>query len=191
MISASSIIRQLNAVTISMKLRDNMLYETASPTLLNLYDNFSAVAFLANSTPPNLSDNVPIFKHVNDFINNMRPAQRSSSTTAATEWFICLTDEEHQHHQRHPHLQTRPFNHHQQQRPRLQTQDLSDQLLGIRGQHSISIRNNPSQRGRRCNIVPLLLRSHRNIKFNVGEAQQEVRLHRIGANNWRNGSPHF
>ena len=124
-LNESSIIRQLNAVTISMKLRDNMLYQTSSATLLNLYDNFSAVAFLANSTPINLSDNVPILKHVSGFINNMRPSQRSSSTSAATEWFICLTEEEHQHDQPHQHLQTRPFNHHQQQRPRLHSDSIS------------------------------------------------------------------
>ena len=86
-LSKDSLIRQLNAVTISMKLPDNNLYQTASTTLLNLYDNFSAVVFLANSTPINLSDNVPILKHVSDFINNMKPSQRSSSTSAATEWF--------------------------------------------------------------------------------------------------------
>ena len=108
-INESTIMRQLNSVTI------NMLYQTASPTLLNLYDNFSAVVFSANSTPVNLSDNVPILKHASDFINNMKPAQRSTTTTATTEWYICLTEEEHQYYQLNQHLMTRPFNHHQQQ----------------------------------------------------------------------------
>ena len=114
-INESNIIRQLNAITISMKLRDNNLYQTASTTLLNYYDNFSAIHFLANSTPININVDVPILKHINDFINNMRPSQRSSSTSAASEWYICRTEEEHQHYQQHQHLQTRPFNHHQQQ----------------------------------------------------------------------------
>ena len=74
---------------------------------------------MANSTPINLSDSVPIVQHVSDFINNMKPAQRSSSTTAATEWYICLTEEEHQYYQLNQHLMTRPFNHHQHQRPHL------------------------------------------------------------------------
>ena len=123
-IDESTILRQLNNITINMKLRDNMLYQTASPTLLNLYDHFSAVAFLANSTPPN-RDDVPITKHISDFINNMKPTQRTSSTTQATEWYICLTEEEHQHYQQYNQLMTRPFTHHQQQRPRLHSDSIS------------------------------------------------------------------
>ena len=114
-IDESTTLRQLNNITINMKLRDNMLYQTASPTLLNFYDQFSSVAILANSTPPN-RDDVPIAKHISDFIKNMKPAQRTSSTTQATEWYICLTEEEHQHYQQYQQLMTRPFTHHQQQR---------------------------------------------------------------------------
>ena len=66
-IDESTILRQLSNITSNMKLRDNMLYQTASPTLLNFYDHFSSVAFLANSTPPN-RDDVPIAKHISDFI---------------------------------------------------------------------------------------------------------------------------
>ena len=123
-IDESTILRQLNSITINMKLRDNMLYQTASPTLLNFYDQFSSVVFLANSTPPN-RDDVPITKHISDFINNMKPAQRTSSTTQATEWYICLTEEEHQHYQQYQQLMTRPFSHHQQQRPRLHSDSIS------------------------------------------------------------------
>ena len=123
-IDESTILRQLNGITINMKLRDNMLYQTASPTLLNFYDQFSSVVFLSNSTPPN-RDDVPISKHISDFINNMKPAQRSSSTTQATEWYICLTEEEHLYYQQHQHLTTRPFSHHQQQRPRLHSDSIS------------------------------------------------------------------
>ena len=123
-IDESTILRQLNNITINMKLRDNMLYQTASPTLLNLYDHFSSVAFLANSTPPN-RDDVPIVKHISDFINNMKPAQRTSTATQATEWYICLTEEEHQRYQQYQQLMTRPFTHHQQQRPRLHSDSIS------------------------------------------------------------------
>ena len=107
-----------------MKLRDNMLYQTSSPTLLNFYDQFSSVVFLGNSTPIN-RDDVPISKHISDFINNMKPAQRSSSTTTSSEWFIVLTEEEHLYYQQHQHLMTRPFTHHQQQRPRLHSDSVS------------------------------------------------------------------
>ena len=120
----SNILRQLNAITINMKLRDNMLYQTASPTLLNYYDQFSSVVFLGNSTPIN-RDDVPISQHISDFINNMKPTQRSSSTTPSSEWFICLTEEEHLYYQQHQHLMTRPFTHHQQQRPRLHSDSIS------------------------------------------------------------------
>ena len=123
-IDESTILRQLNNITINMKLRDNMLYQTASSTLLNFYDQFSSVAFLANSTPPN-RDDVPMAKHISDFINNMKPAQRTSSTTQATEWYVCLTEEEHQQYQQHQQLMTRPFTHHQQQRPRLHSDSIS------------------------------------------------------------------
>ena len=116
--------RQLNNIMINMKLRDNMLYQTASPTLLNFYDQFSSVVFVANSTPIN-RDDVPITKHISDFINNMKPAQRTTSTTQATEWYICLTEEEHQHYQQYQQLMTRPFSHHQQQRPRLHSDSVS------------------------------------------------------------------
>ena len=69
---------------------------------------------------------MPILKHVRDFINNMKPAQRSTTTTAATEWYICLTEEEHQYYQLNQHLLiTRPFNHRHQQRPRLHSDSVS------------------------------------------------------------------
>ena len=123
-INESNILRQLNAITINMKLRDNMLYQTSSPTLLNFYDQFSSVVFLGNSTPIN-RDDVPISKHISDFINNMKPAQRSPTTTPSSEWFIVLTEEEHLYYQQHQHLQTRPFTHHQQQRPRLHSDSVS------------------------------------------------------------------
>ena len=124
-VTESNIIRQLNAITISLKLRDDNLYQTASTTLLNYYDNFSTIVFLANSTPINLNIDKPILKHLNDFINNMRPSQRSSSTSSASAWFICLTEEEHQHYQLQQHLQTRPFKRHQQQKPRLRNDAIS------------------------------------------------------------------
>ena len=120
-IDESTILRQLNNITINMKLRDNMLYQTASPSLLNLYDHFSSVAFLANSTPPNR----PITKHISDFINNIKPTQRTSSTAQATEWYICLAEEEHQHYQQYQQLMMRPLTHHQQQRPRLHSDSIS------------------------------------------------------------------
>ena len=34
-------------------------------------------------------------KHLNDFINNMRPSQRSTGTTTSQEYFVCLTEAEH------------------------------------------------------------------------------------------------
>ena len=123
-INENNILRQLNAITINLKLRDNMLYQTSSPTLLNFYDQFSSVVFLGNSTPIN-RDDVPIIKHISDFINNMKPAQRSSSTTTSSEWFIVLTEEEHLYYQQHQHLQQRPLTHHQQQRPRLHSDSVS------------------------------------------------------------------
>ena len=64
-----------------------------------------------------------------------------------------------------------------------------DQLPHLCRQHSSNINSNPSQRSRRFNFVPLLLRAHRNIKLNMDKIQQMSRLHRIGANNWLNGGP--
>ena len=181
-INESNIIRQLNAVTVSMKLRDNNLYQIASTTLLNLYDNFSAVASLA-STPINLSDNEPILKHISDFVNNMKPSQRSSTTSTTSEWFICLTEEEHQHYQLHQHLQTRPFNHHQQQRPRLRSDNIIDQcdrLPHLRRQHSRSIREHLAQRAQRLNIG----------QVNMDKVPSTSRLHRARAIIWFNGVQH-
>ena len=118
-------IRQLNNITIALKIRDNNLYQTASTSLLNYYDNFSSIFYLANSTPINLNIDTPVLKHLDDFINNMQPAQRSMGTTSASEWFICLTEAEHQHYQQHEVLQQRPFEKFQQQKPRLHNDAIS------------------------------------------------------------------
>ena len=55
----------------------------------------------------------------------MRPSQRSMGTSSASEWYICLTEAEHQHYQQHQHLQQRPFERHQQQKPRLHNDAIS------------------------------------------------------------------
>ena len=129
-INESNIIRQLNAVTISMKLRDNNLYQTSSTTLLNLYDNFSAARFLANSTPSvaNQLERQRARRQAHQRLRQQREAitaELFNVSSAASEWFICLTEEEHQHYQQHQHLQPCLFNHHQQQQPRLHSDSIS------------------------------------------------------------------
>ena len=123
-LNESNIIRQLNAVTISMKLHDNNRYQTSSATLLNLYDNFSGWPSWPTQRQSTWATTCPS-SSTSATSSTTWSHQRSSSTPAASEWFICLTEEEHQHYQLHQHLQARPFNHHQQQRPRLHSDSIS------------------------------------------------------------------
>ena len=94
-IQEEHIIHQLNQLTIGLKVRDNNLYQTTSKRLLNYYAEFNSIFFLANSTPVNLNVETPVLKHLNDFINNMKPSQRSTGATTSQEYFICLTEQEH------------------------------------------------------------------------------------------------
>ena len=64
---------KLNRLTINVKLRDNELYQQASPTNRNYYDNFNHIIFLANSSPTNLNDDPSPIQQINRFINTMRP----------------------------------------------------------------------------------------------------------------------
>ena len=180
-INESNIIRQLNAITISLKLRDNNLYQTSSTTLLNYYDNFSSIYFLANNTPINLNVDEPILKHLNDLINNMRPSQQSSSTSTASEWFVCLTEEEHQHYQQHQHLQARPFNHHQQQKPRLHNDAIKcTQLPHLCWQHINSIGDHLAQRAQRQHPLSLIFHPHPNRQQHLAKVSSTSWLHRAG-----------
>ena len=125
MCNEDHIARQLNQPSIGLKVRDNNLYQTASTSLLNYYDNFSSIFFLANSTPVNLDIDTPMLKHLNDFINNMRPSQRSTGTTPSYEYFICLTEQEHHFYQKHQVLGPRPFDKLQHQNPRMHNDAIS------------------------------------------------------------------
>ena len=160
------------ATTTSIRLQAQ-LFSTCMTT------NFSAVYFLANSTPINLSGNEPILKHINDFINNMRPSQRSSSTSAASE-MIHLSNRG-----RASTLPTTPTSSASPFQPSSATttsssfrQHQCDQLLHLRRQHSSNIRDHPSQRAQRFNIVPLLVCAHRNRQLNLDKVPSTSRLHR-------------
>ena len=124
-VNEDSVVRQLNQLIIGLKIRDNNLYQTASASLLNYYDNFSSIFFLANSTPINLNIDTPVIKRLNDFINNMRPTQRTTGTTSAYEYFICLTEAEHQRYQQLEVLAQCTFEKLQQQKPRLHNDAIS------------------------------------------------------------------
>ena len=182
-INESNIIRQLNAVAVSMKLRDNNLYQTSSATLLNLYDNFSAVYFLANSTPPNLSGNEPIFKHINDFVNNFSAITTELFNSSSIR-MVHLSNRG-----RTSTLPTTSTSSDSPMQPSSTTttsssfrQHQRDQLPHLRRQHSSNIRDSPSQRARRFNIVPLLFRAHRNRQLNIDKVPSKSRLHRARTN---------
>ena len=126
-VNEENINSKLNQITIGLKLRDNDLYQSASPTLLNYLHNFNSIFFLANSTPVNPNDNPSPTQQINNFINNMRPSQHSTGTTTDQEYFICLTEAEHLFYQQHQTLLgQRPFdNKWQHQKPRLHNDAIS------------------------------------------------------------------
>ena len=166
---------------------------------LNYYDNFSSIVFLANSTPINLNLDTPSLKHLNDFINNMRPAQRSTGTSSASEWFSCLTEEEHQHGQQHQHLQPRPFECYQQQKPTLHNDAISalNYLIYVGSTSTTSetiLPNTPN----RQHPLSLLIHPHPNRQQHLVKVPSTSWLRRAGtiirstnsATNNRVGIPH-
>ena len=105
-------------------------HRTQSPRQQLVPDSISNVAQLLRRVPhhlllgqqhsgqPQRGDNS--VENLNDFINKMKPSQRSIGATTSHEYFICLTEQERLFYQEHQTLGQRPFDKEwQHQKPRL------------------------------------------------------------------------